>query len=58
MQPRPSRNSAAGGFAIATGALGGALVGAAAFHQPTLGFLVGIAIGVAVAVGVWLLDRR
>jgi hypothetical protein len=58
MHPRPSRNSAAGGIAIAAGALGGTLVGATGFHQPTLGFLIGVAAGVVLALGVWMIDRR
>lgn len=58
MNPRPSRNTAAGGFAIATGVLGGTILGAVGFHQPTIGFLVGAAAGVAIALAVWLVDRR
>lgn len=58
MDPRPPRNAAAGGIAIAVGALGGALIGATVFRQPTIGFLVGIAAGIAIALAVWLIDRR
>lgn len=58
MDPRPSRNTAAGGFAIATSVLGGTILGAVGFHQPTIGFLVGAAAGVAIALAVWLVDRR
>lgn len=58
MHPRPPRSSAAGGIAIALGAMGGALIGAAGYHQPTIGFLAGVAAGVAIALGVWLVDRR
>ncbi|MFZ3483125.1 hypothetical protein [Sphingomonas sp. 3-13AW] len=58
MQSRPSRNSAAGGIAIAAGALGGTFIGAVGFHQPTLGFLIGVSAGVVIALGVWIVDRR
>jgi hypothetical protein len=49
--------SAAGGFLVALGMLGGVGVGFA-IGQATPGFLVGTAIGVAAAVLVWLKDRR
>ncbi|MCC2975544.1 hypothetical protein LK533_02500 [Sphingomonas sp. PL-96] len=58
MDRRPPRNTAAGGFALATGALGGALIGAAGFHQPTIGLLVGVGVGTIIALAVWLVDRR
>ncbi|MFV0625070.1 hypothetical protein ACBY01_13820 [Sphingomonas sp. ac-8] len=58
MHPRSPRSSAAGGIAIAIGALGGALAGAALYHQPTIGLLVGVAAGIVIALGVWLVDRR
>ncbi|RYY06397.1 MAG: hypothetical protein EON55_23410 [Alphaproteobacteria bacterium] len=49
--------SAAGGFLVALGMLGGAGVGFA-IGQATPGFLVGTGIGVLAAVLVWLRDRR
>jgi hypothetical protein len=51
-----SRPSAAGGFPIAIGSLVGTVVG---YHydQATLGFLGGLALGIVVAILVWLLDR-
>jgi hypothetical protein len=58
MDPRPPRNTAAGGFALAAGALGGALIGAAGFHEPTIGLLVGVGAGTIIALAVWLIDRR
>lgn len=51
-----SRPSAAGGFPIAIGAIGGAVVGVAR-QQPTLGLVVGIAVGALLAVLIWLRDR-
>lgn len=54
---QPTRSSAAGGFFIAMGALVGTGVGIA-LRQPSIGFLAGVAVGIAVAVGIWLIDRR
>ena len=55
MDTRP-KSAAAGGFPIAVGAIGGAVLGSAA-GQPTLGFCAGLAAGVAVAVLIWLRRR-
>ncbi len=52
-----TRSSAAGGFFIAMGALVGTGVGIA-MRQPSVGFLAGLAFGVAIALGIWLIDRR
>jgi hypothetical protein len=49
--------SAAGGFLVALGMLGGAGVGFA-IGQATPGFLVGTGVGVLAAVLVWVRDRR
>lgn len=58
MEPRRSpRTPLAGGMPIALGAILGALSGGL-YRQPTIGFLVGLGIGVAVALAVWLIDRR
>lgn len=54
---QPTRSSAAGGFFIAAGALGGTVVGLM-LRQPSLGFLGGLAIGAGIALVVWLIDRR
>ena len=54
---QPTRSSAAGGFFIAMGALVGTGVGIA-LRQPSLGFLGGMALGIAVALGIWAVDRR
>ncbi len=51
------RPTAAGGFLIALGILGGAGVGFA-IGQATPGLLIGTAIGVAAALLVWTRDRR
>jgi uncharacterized membrane protein (UPF0136 family) len=52
-----SRPSAAGGFPIAIGSLVGTVVGYR-YDQATLGFLAGLCVGIAVAVAIWLLDRK
>lgn len=54
--PSPSRPTTGGGaplaFAILLGTITGLVVG-----QPTIGFLVGLAIGVAVALLIWRTGR-
>ncbi|MES2097103.1 MAG: hypothetical protein V4459_10125 [Pseudomonadota bacterium] len=52
-----SNASAAGGFLIALGLIGGAVVGAVR-GQPSLSLLIGGGLGVALALAVWLVDRR
>jgi len=47
----------AGGFVIAVGAIGGALVGTFT-SQPSLGLVLGVAAGTAIAIAIWLADRR
>ena len=51
------RPPAAGGFLIATATTLGTFIGATQ-RQPSAGLLIGLAIGVALAVIVWLADRR
>jgi hypothetical protein len=46
-----------GGFPIAVGAIGGAALGFAV-GEPTACFLIGLALGIAAAVAIWLIDRR
>ncbi|MFW2851308.1 hypothetical protein ACM61V_05220 [Sphingomonas sp. TX0543] len=53
---KPARPSAAGGFLIASGVLGGAILGFAA-GQPTIGLLIGLTIGIGVSIALWLRDR-
>ncbi|MGH6615434.1 hypothetical protein [Sphingomonas sp.] len=52
-----SRSPAGGGFLIALGAVLGAIIGLF-LQQPTAGFLIGSGGGIAIAVAIWLLDRR
>jgi len=53
----PSRSPAAGGALIAFGAMGGAAVGFV-LGEATPGFLIGTAIGIGLAVAIWLLNIR
>lgn len=52
--PRPAN---AGGFLIACGAILGTCVGVAV-QQVSAGFVIGLALGVLVAIAVWLVDKR
>jgi hypothetical protein len=51
------RYTQAGGFILALSILVGAIVGAV-LHQSSIGFLAGLGTGVALALLIWLLDRR
>ena len=51
------RTPMAGGFAIAFLSIAGVIVGSTQ-GQPTIGLLAGFAAGVAVALLVWVKDRR
>lgn len=53
----PDRSTAAGGCLIAAAVLIGVVAGLIA-HQPTIGFLIGLAGGIVAAIAVWLIDRR
>lgn len=54
--PSPRPASMAGGVLIAIGAVFGAFAGAIR-GQPSIGFLIGLGIGIVLATGIWLLDR-
>lgn len=51
-----SRPPSAGGFLIAIGALGGAGIGFAV-GEPTRGFLIGLALSVALSLALWWRQR-
>lgn len=53
----PPRTPLAGGALIALGAMGGAVIGQLLW-EPIPGVLIGTGVGVAVAVGMWLLNVR
>ena len=54
MEPRPT--SLAGGCLIAICVLAGVIWGAYA-RQPSIGFLIGVGVGLALAILIWLFDR-
>jgi hypothetical protein len=51
------RYTQAGGFVLALSILVGAVSGAV-LHQSSIGMLAGVAVGVLLALLIWLLDRR
>ncbi|MFA6117225.1 MAG: hypothetical protein WC729_24720 [Sphingomonas sp.] len=53
----PTRTPLAGGVLIALGALGGAVIGQF-LYEPIPGLLIGIGLGVAVSIAMWLLNFR
>lgn len=55
--PAPHKRPYAGGFLLVVGIMTGAVAGLIA-HQPTIGFLIGAAVGGALALAAWLRDRR
>ncbi|WP_298667768.1 hypothetical protein [uncultured Sphingomonas sp.] len=57
MPDKSSRPTAAGGFLIAIGVLGGAIIGFV-LGQPTIGLLIGLTLAIAASVAMWLRDRR
>ncbi len=53
--PSP-KNRIAGGFFIAAGMLGGGIIGVFS-GQPSLYMVIGLALGCAIALGIWFVDR-
>lgn len=51
------KGSRAGGFIVALGIMAGAVIGGL-FGEPSAGLLAGGALGVLVALAIWLRDRR
>lgn len=49
-------NSLAGGCLLALCVIAGVIWGAYA-HQPSIGFLIGLGVGLALAILIWLFDR-
>jgi hypothetical protein len=49
------RNSLAGGCLLALSVIAGVIWGAYA-HQPSIGFLIGLGVGLALSILVWLFD--
>ena len=57
MEPNSGKASRAGGFIIAVTIMAGALLGAH-FGQPSAGVVIGTGLGVVIALGMYLYDRR
>lgn len=55
--PAPPPPTRAGGVLLAAGILGGVVIGSA-LGQASIGFLVGLGVGMLAVVGVWYGDRR
>ena len=53
----PQSPRLAGGFFIAAGMLGGAIIGLV-YRQPSLGMVLGLGLGTVVALIIWLIDRK
>ena len=51
-----NRNPVAAGAPLALLIMAGALIGSI-YGQPTIGILIGVAVGAVIAIGVWLKDR-
>lgn len=51
-----SRSPMAGGFLLAISLISGGVIGTIA-GEPSLGFVLGIAVGVALTIGIWAFDR-
>ena len=56
-QNRHPGSAQAGGFFIFAGLMAGVVIGLI-YDEPSMGMVGGLAAGIAVAVVVWLLDRR
>lgn len=53
----PRRPGMAGGCLLAVSLIAGVIVGAI-YREPSIGFLVGLGVGILLIVLVWLLERR
>ena len=55
--PPAKRSPMAGGFLLALSIIAGVIIGGL-LGQPSIGFLVGLGVGVLLVGLVWLIDRR
>jgi hypothetical protein len=56
MANTPSRTPMAGGFLLAVSLLAGTIIGAGK-GEASMGFVVGLGVGLVLLVAVWLIDR-
>ena len=56
-QPRPPEYSNGGGVFIALLTIAGAIIGGL-MGQPSIGLLSGLALGVAIAIALWWIERK
>ena len=56
MANTPSRAPLAGGFLLAMSLIVGVVIGAGR-GEPSLGFVLGLAVGIVLVLAIWLLDR-
>jgi hypothetical protein len=56
MAQPPIRNPSAGGFLIAAGVMGGAVIGFL-FGQATIGLLIGAVVSIGVSLAIWARER-
>lgn len=52
------KGTRAGGFILFVGIMAGAVIGGYLFGEPSAGLLAGGALGVVIALALWLRDRR
>jgi hypothetical protein len=57
VSPAPHRGRMAGGSLLAFSLIAGVVIGTLN-RQPSIGFLIGLGVGLALMLLVWLLDRR
>lgn len=57
MAQSPSKRPRSAGALLALAIIAGTVIGIF-MREPSIGFLAGLGIGVAIAVAVWLADRR
>jgi len=56
--PRSGRTVMAGGFPIAFLTIAGPIVAGLLHYSPSIGFLVGLGLGIVIAIAIWLLGPR
>jgi hypothetical protein len=56
--PAKNRNIVAGGAPLAFLLIAGPIVAGLMGYSPSIGFLVGLALGVAIAVAIWFFNAR